>query len=110
MKCTECNGRGVATYYVETHRDENRVTMSAREDICHTCNGSGKKIMTNADCIRSMSDREMASFFADKVIDASLNALGSESEKLTATQIEYEKTRVMYHILQELRTPVKEYE
>ena len=64
MKCTECNGRGVATYYVETHRDENSVTMSAREDICNTCNGSGKKPMTNADRIRSMSDDDLAEYLA----------------------------------------------
>lgn len=69
-----------------------------------------KPINTKADRIRSMSDREMASFFADKVIDASLNVLGSESEELTAIQIEYEKQKVMYHILQELITPAKECE
>lgn len=63
MKCTECNGRGVATYYVEIHRDEKAVIRSAREDVCHTCNGSGKKPVTNADCIRSMSDEELIKFF-----------------------------------------------
>lgn len=60
MICPECNGRGETTYYVETDRDENTVTVVARKDICHTCNGSGKMPMTNADRIRAMSDEELA--------------------------------------------------
>ena len=60
--CPECNGRGESTYYVETDRDENTVTVEARKGICRTCNGSGKKFMTNADRIRAMSDEEFVDF------------------------------------------------
>lgn len=84
MKCTECNGRGVATYYVETHRDENSVTMSAREDICHTCNGSGKKTMTNADCIRSMSDEELVIAISQMIIKEVKSVMYSEGKVPTA--------------------------
>ncbi len=65
MICPECNGRGETTYYVETDRDENTVTVKARKDICHTCNGSGEKPMTNADRIRAMSDEELARLLLD---------------------------------------------
>lgn len=64
--CPECNGRGESTYYVETDRDENTVTVEARKGICRTCNGSGKKLMTNADRIRAMSDEELAEFITEK--------------------------------------------
>lgn len=80
------------------------------DGICRYTRKCIHQFQTNADFIRSMSDEEMASFFADKVIDVLLNVLGGESEKLTAIQIEYKKTNVMYHILQELRTPLKECE
>ena len=60
MICPECNGSGEAVYYIETDRDENSVTVVPRKGICRTCNGSGKKLMTNADHIRSMSDEELA--------------------------------------------------
>lgn len=66
------------------------------------------KPMTAADKIRAMSDRELASFFADKVIAASLNILSGECEKLTAIQIECEKYRVMNNILRVLRMPADE--
>lgn len=95
--------------YCHNCAKDNR-TCGAFEVYGENCPEWQRRTPTNADRIRSMSDREMASFFADKVINASLNVLGGESEKLTATQIEYEKTNVMYHILQELRTPVKECE
>ena len=62
MICPECNGSGEAVYYIETDRDENSVTIVPRKGICRTCNGSGKKLMTNADRIRSMSDEELAEF------------------------------------------------
>ena len=62
MICPECKGRGESTYYVETDRDENTVTVEARKGICRTCNGSGKMPMTNADRIRAMSDEELAVF------------------------------------------------
>lgn len=60
MICPECNGRGESIYYVETHRDENSVTVEQRKGICRTCNGSGAKQQTNADRIRAMSDEELA--------------------------------------------------
>lgn len=60
MICPECNGRGESIYYIETHRDENSVTVEQRKGICRTCNGSGKKEQTNADRIRNMSDEELA--------------------------------------------------
>ena len=60
MICPECNGRGESIYYIETHCDENSVTVEQRKDICRTCNGSGRKEQTNADRIRSMSDEELA--------------------------------------------------
>ena len=60
MICPECNGKGEAIYYVETHRDENSVTVEQRKGICRTCNGSGEKPQTNADRIRAMSYEELA--------------------------------------------------
>ena len=62
MICPECNGMGETVYYVEIDRDENSITVEQRKDICQTCNGSGKKLMTNADRIRIMSDEELAKF------------------------------------------------
>ena len=62
MICPECNGSGEAVYYIETDRDENSVTIVPRKGICRTCNGSGKKPMTNADRIRSMSDEMLRDF------------------------------------------------
>lgn len=62
MVCPECNGRGETIYYVETNRDENTVMLRQRKGICQTCNGSGKKLMTNADKIRAMSDEELDCF------------------------------------------------
>lgn len=64
MICPECNGRGETIYYIETDRDENTVTVTQRKRICRTCNGSGKKPMTNADRIRSMTDQELAVFLS----------------------------------------------
>ena len=62
MICPECSGRGESIYYIETHRDENSVTVEQRKGICRTCNGSGKNEQTNADRIRAMSDEELAEF------------------------------------------------
>lgn len=62
MRCPECNGSGEAIYYVEIGRDEVTVTVAPRNCVCRTCNGSGKKPMTNADRIRAMSDEELADF------------------------------------------------
>ena len=62
MICRECNGRGETTYYVETHRDENSVTVKARKGVCRSCNGSGEEPMTNADRIRGMSDEELVAW------------------------------------------------
>lgn len=67
MICPECNGSGEAVYYIETDRDENSVTVVPRNGICRTCNGSGKKLMTNADRIREMSDEELAEFIQNMV-------------------------------------------
>ena len=67
MICPECNGRGEAIYYVETDRDENTVTVEQRKGICRTCNGSGEKQQTKADCIRAMSDEDLEDFlFAEE--------------------------------------------
>ena len=63
--CTECNGSGEAMYYVETVSDENTVTLRQRKGNCRTCNGSGKKLLTNADRIRAMSDEELAMFLCN---------------------------------------------
>ena len=63
MVCTECNGSGQATYYVETIRDENTVTLRQTKGICRTCNGSGKKLLTNADGARAMSNEELYTLF-----------------------------------------------
>ena len=65
MVCTECNGSGEAMYYVETVSDENTVTLRQRKGNCRTCNGSGKKLLTNADRIRAMSDEELAMFLCN---------------------------------------------
>ena len=65
MICPECNGSGEAVYYIETDRDENSVTIVPRKGICRTCNGSGKKLMTNADRIRNMTDEELAMFLCN---------------------------------------------
>ena len=65
MVCTECNGSGEAMYYVETVGDENTVTLRQRKGNCRTCNGSGKKLLTNADRIRAMSDEELAMFLCN---------------------------------------------
>ena len=67
MICPECNGSGEAVYYIETDRDENSVTVVPRKGICRTCNGNGKKLMTNADRIREMSDEELAEFIQNMV-------------------------------------------
>ena len=72
MICPECNGSGEAVYYIETDRDENSVTVVPRKGICRTCNGSGKKPMTNADLIRSMSDEELTEFLIDLADDGNL--------------------------------------
>ena len=63
--CTECNGSGEAMYYVETVSDENTVTLRQRKGNCRTCTGSGKKLLTNADRIRAMSDEELAMFLCN---------------------------------------------
>lgn len=68
MICPECNGKGEAIYYVETDRDENTVTVKKIKDICHTCNGSGKKPQTNADRIRATSDEELAEWLVQKTV------------------------------------------
>lgn len=60
--CPECNGLGEVVYNIVTGRDENKITVEKRKDICRTCNGSGEKKMTNADRIREMSDEELATF------------------------------------------------
>ena len=65
MVCTECNGSGEAMYYVETVSDENTVTLRQRKGNCRTCNRSGKKLLTNADRIRAMSDEELAMFLCN---------------------------------------------
>ena len=69
MICPECNGRGESIYYVETHRDENSVTVEQRKGICRTCNGSGEKQQINADRIRAMSDEELAAFINKVVVN-----------------------------------------
>lgn len=90
MICPECNGRGEAIYYVEVDRDENSVTIEQRKGICRTCNGSGKKPMTNADGIRSMTDEELAELFCmiiserEKIVVEELSAKGVE-----CTLVEY---------------------
>lgn len=66
------------------------------------------KPVTAADKIRAMSDRELASFFADKIMEAALNMFDSEREKLTAVQIEHEKSWAMGVALQELKKPADE--
>ena len=78
MICPECNGRGESSYYVETHRDENSVTVEQRKGICRTCNGSGEKKQTNADHIRVMSDEKLAEAFfnlCEKLNDGTMNDL-----------------------------------
>ena len=65
MICPECNGKGEVKYYREVDRDENSVTVEGYRDICHTCHGSGKKPMTNADHIRHMPDEELADLLHD---------------------------------------------
>ena len=72
MICPECNGRGETIYYVETDRDENTVTMEQRKGICRTCNGIGKKPMSNADRIRAMSDEELVKFIKNIKVRAAL--------------------------------------
>lgn len=62
MICPACRGSGKSVYYVETDRDENTVTIEQRTGICQTCNGSGKKPMTNADRFRAMPDEEQQNF------------------------------------------------
>ena len=68
MICPECNGMGETLYYVEIDRDENKITVEQRKDICRTCNGSGEVQMTNADRIRAMSEEELATFINRIVI------------------------------------------
>ena len=66
------------------------------------------KPVTAADIIRSMSDRELASFFADRIIAQALDRIGEERKELTATQIAHEKNWAMGVVLQVLRTPADE--
>lgn len=66
------------------------------------------KPVTAADKIRAMSDRELASFFADRIIATALDNLGEERKELTAVQIEHEKSWTMGVVLQVLRTPADE--
>ena len=77
MKCPECNGRGETIYYVETHSDENSMTVEQRKGICRTCNGSGEKSMTNADRIRAMTDEELAEFIRDISYQCQSASVGS---------------------------------
>lgn len=72
MICPECNGKGEVKYYREIDRDENSVTVEGHLDVCHTCHGSGKKTMTNADHIRSMTDEELADFLVELADDGNL--------------------------------------
>ena len=74
--CTECNGSGEAMYYVETVSDENTVTLRQRKGNCRTCNGSGKKLLTNADRIRAMSDEELAKLIAENAYTGACNDFG----------------------------------
>lgn len=67
-----------------------------------------QKFVTAADIIRSMSDRELASFFADRIIAQALDRIGEERKELTATQIAHEKNWTMGVVLQVLRTPADE--
>jgi len=67
MICPECNGKGKVKYYREVDRDAQSVTIYGYLDICHTCHGSGIKVQSNADHIRSMTDEELAEYLYDRV-------------------------------------------
>lgn len=66
MVCPKCNGRGETIYYVEISRDENTIIFDKRKEICQTCNGSGKKPMTNDNDIQNMSNRELVKFICNE--------------------------------------------
>lgn len=73
MKCPECNGFGVAIYWVPTTdvcKENGKYMCKAErtEQICRTCNGSGEVVMTNADRIRAMSDKKLENFIRETVI------------------------------------------
>lgn len=88
--CEECRGTGESVYFTEVDRDENTVKIEKRKGICRTCNGMGYSYMTNADKIRSMSDREIAEFLAGKFTDHTTNILSGEGMFRTATGISEE--------------------
>ena len=89
---------------IKTDREEHYKATEAfaRHLIDH------EKPATAADKIRSMSDRELASFFADRIIAQALDRLGEERKELTAIQIEQEKSWAMGVVLQVLRKPADE--
>lgn len=66
MVCPKCNGRGETIYYVEISRDENTIIFDQRKEICQTCNGSGKKPMTNDNDIQNMNNRELVKFICNE--------------------------------------------
>ena len=107
MKCPECNGRGETTYYVETDRDENTVTIEQRKGICRTCNGSGEKPMTNADRIRAMSDKEIACFLAGKFTDTTTQRMVELGKMRSATEISVEADLWFRAWMQWLRQPAE---
>lgn len=99
MKCPECNGRGVAFYYVETDRDENSVTVEQRKDICRTCSGSGKKPMTNAERIRAVSEDELAEDYC-KFLNAMLSKVASKYKLDFEYDMEKGKSIMLKHLQQ----------
>lgn len=67
MICPECNGKGEIKYY-RLVRGEHPMTVDGFLDVCHTCHGSGVKITSNADHIRSMTDEELADYISENCI------------------------------------------
>ena len=108
MICPECNGKGETKYYREVDRDEHSVTVEGFVDICHTCHGSGMKVQTNADHIRSMTDEELAKWLDE---DIGCCCYCSEDERLkNEPLLKGEKCdeQCKKHLLDWLKQPYKE--
>ena len=107
MVCTECNGSGEAMYYVETVSDENTVTLRQRKGNCRTCNGSGKKLLTNADRIRAMSDDELATHLHDIGWDCHLCAEQGRLDNEPLLRGEKCDEKCVEHCLEWLQQPAE---
>jgi hypothetical protein len=76
-------------------------------DCQHYDNTGGKKVQTNGDRIRAMSDNELAKFLADRFANESVQRL-CEDYTVTATQIEVIRNTLYCCWMDWLKQPAEE--